>query len=108
MVDAYRHVSRYYNSDVCSVFTAVRDAVHLGARIISHPLSGSVKPNESPYKSVAMSTTMGELDLKSLRVIEDAMATLKKLPVMNKSFANAVLEDFQVIDFELISNVMKI
>lgn len=30
----------------------VRDRIHEGHLLLSHPLSGSVKPNETPYKSV--------------------------------------------------------
>ena len=35
----------------------VRDRVYLGHKLLTHPLSGSVKPNETPYKSV-MKTEM--------------------------------------------------
>lgn len=34
------------------ILKEVRDRVHMGCRLLSHPLSGSVKPNETPYKSI--------------------------------------------------------
>ena len=37
------------------VLEYVRDKVHDGHELITHPLSGSVKPNETPKKSVIIS-----------------------------------------------------
>ena len=34
------------------VLLKIRDLVHTGYKVLTHPLSGSVKPNETPYKSV--------------------------------------------------------
>ena len=98
VVERYSESSRYIQGDVRKVFTTVRDAVHKGARVITHPLSGSVKPNESPYKSVIITAATGRLDLKSLRIIEDAIATLTRLPERNRLYDESVLEDFRIID----------
>ena len=38
------------------VLRKVRDRVYAGHKLLTHPLSGSVKPNETPYKSVMIST----------------------------------------------------
>ena len=37
------------------ILVKVRDLVYAGHRLYTHPLSGSVKPNETPYKSVVVS-----------------------------------------------------
>lgn len=37
------------------VLRKVRDYIHGGHELLTHPLSGSVKPNETPYKSVMLS-----------------------------------------------------
>ena len=44
----------------------VRDRIHEGHLLLSHPLSGSVKPNETPYKSVMISERKEEMDSRSL------------------------------------------
>ena len=31
-----------------------RDLIHKGYILLTHPLSGSIKPNETPYKSIAV------------------------------------------------------
>lgn len=37
------------------VLEYVRDKVHEGHLLTTHPLSGSIKPNETPYKTVMIS-----------------------------------------------------
>ena len=32
------------------ILKEARDRIHDGHRLLTHPLSGSVKPNETPYK----------------------------------------------------------
>ena len=92
---------------VIDVFIQVRDAVHKGAKLISHPLSGSIKPNESPYKSVVISKTAGPLDYKSLQVIEDAIAKLYQLSKKNYAYNESILEDFRIIDLDLVNSAYK-
>ena len=107
VLDAYGEVVRCISGGVEEVFAAVRDAVHLGAVLISHPLAGSIKPNESPYKSVVLSTRRGVLDMPSLLTIEDASATLRKLPVKNRAYSQRILEDYSVIDLDLMQSAMQ-
>jgi len=121
VVDDYPEASCHIQGSVQKVFTTVRDAVHKGARIITHPLCGSIKPNESPYKSVVITTATGKkaacdcqsdflrqsqtpvkLDMKSLSIIEDAIATLARLPHRNRKYDESVLEDFRIIDLNFI------
>ena len=40
----------------------VRDRIYEGHRLLTHPLSGSVKPKETPYKSVLISERKGAAD----------------------------------------------
>lgn len=45
------HNVEYEDISYESVLERVRDKIHLGHTLLSHPLSGSVKPNETPYLS---------------------------------------------------------
>lgn len=116
--DAFAGMIRFEAQDVRGVFIAIRDAVHQGARVLSHPLSGSVKPWESPYKSIAVSVERGPLDFTSLQIIEDAITKLRASGVnVEKAAAppcsllhrydESVLADFRIIDFELISSALE-
>ena len=104
VVDKYPENSCYIPGGVMDVFTAVRDDIHKGAQIVSHPLSGSIKPNESPYKSVVITAATGPLDFKALHIIEDAIAVLKRLPGKQHDYDESILDDFRIIDLDLISS----
>ncbi len=43
------------------VLEKTRDFIHQGHVLLSHPMSGSVKPYETPFKSVAVSMKKAEL-----------------------------------------------
>jgi len=82
-----------------SVLTAARDLVHLGYRVINHPLSSSIKPNQTPYKTLILAQGTG-LDYQSLSVIEAAIAASKKLGVFPGS-TQSILDDLQFMDLEM-------
>ena len=106
VLQKYPQLATEISGGVGDVFTAVRNAVHRGAVLISHPLSGSIKPNESPYKSVMASTAIGPLHTDSLSLIEGAAAVLKKMPPKHRSYPETVLEDFAVIDLDLMNSAL--
>ncbi|MBU5294518.1 GrdX protein [Anaerosalibacter bizertensis] len=97
----------YYDVDYLKLLEIVRDKVHLGYKLLTHPLSGSVKPNETPYKTVIVSEN-SNLDTESLMIIENSIATTKKMLDINNTppWNKEILEDFQVIDLSLIEGVL--
>lgn len=73
--------------------------------LLSHPLSGSIKPNETFYKSIILHDQKSEyVDLYSLELMESAEATYNKFisdrPTPN--WTEKILEDFQLVDFHLV------
>jgi hypothetical protein len=84
------------------VLLKVRDYVHQGYKILSHPLAGSVKPNETPFKSVLMDAEPGAIDFNSLRIIESAIEITDKFVNLNRKWEERVIEDFQLIDNSLL------
>lgn len=96
------------NFTYLQVLEFVRDKIHQGHELLTHPLSGSVKPNETPYKTVMISKNKRALDNSGLIIVEEAIATVKKF-ISNKPTPNwteSVLDDFRVIDLSLIENVI--
>lgn len=92
--------------DYLSVLRAVRSEIHKGRRLLTHPLSSSIKPNETPYKTILMSSDCGEglVEIFSLTLIEDAIASAEKF-IENKAprvWPKTVLDDFMLIDYDLI------
>ena len=105
--EAFPGVTERYDVNVEGIFKLCRDAIHFGAKLINHPLSGSVKPNESPYKSVMLSTTPDTLHMDSLTLIEGALQVLYKLGIKRRDYPGRALEDFRMIDLDLIRSAIQ-
>lgn len=91
---------RYLKGPVLAVLLRVRDLIHRGHRLLTHPLSGSLKPGRIPYKTVFLSRHRETgVDLDSLRQIENSIATYyKTLPQVPPSWQPRVLDDYAIID----------
>ena len=84
------------HADLADVLRAVRDKIHEGHGLLTHPLSGSVKPGQTYYKSVILTKEKAELEMESLRIIEDSILVAEKL-----------LDDYRLIDLDLISGAIE-
>ena len=96
--DAYE--VHFVEADLNGVLTRVRDLVHKGHKLLTHPLMGSVKPNESPYKSVIMSSAGKSTDTQSVMIIEECISASQKFTQRN--ILEKYLNDLQMVDLSLI------
>ena len=96
--------SIYYKE--CSfreILLYIRDRIHEGYVLLTHPLSSSIKPNETPYKSVLIS------DYKTLMIIENAIMTydkFKKDKYYTVELTDSIVDDFKMIDLSIIENAI--
>lgn len=99
----------YLDITYMDILKYVRDKVHSGHKLLTHPLSGSIKPNETPYKSVIISKEVESLDMDSLMIIEESISTADKFinKIGVRKFDNKSLEDFKVIDLSLIDGCIR-
>lgn len=93
------------------VLNQVRLLIHGGYTLETHPLSGSVKPNETPYKSVIVKAPASKrptVDFQSLQLIEAAIETWNKFQGVHAlpNWPERVLHDFQVVDWNLIHSAL--
>ena len=94
-----------------------RDKIHLGAKLIMHPMMGRIKPHETPFKSVLMEVPTeadlergsNNLDFESLTIIEDSIKETSKL--INNTYMikydkndEKNMEDLAFIDYLLINS----
>lgn len=86
-----------------------RNKIHEGHIILTHPLSSSIKPNETPYKSILISDNKKSLDYKSLNIIENAILTYEKFQkdanhtiILN----DRIKDDFKTIDLSIIKSAI--
>lgn len=96
----------YLETDYMGVLKAARDKIHSGAILLTHPLYGSVKPGETPYRSLLIREGGSEVDLQSLRLIEAAMETCRKFEERTGLFGVGSIRDFQVVDLSLLMSAL--
>ncbi|NCB30280.1 MAG: GrdX protein [Clostridia bacterium] len=96
---------RYEPVTYREVLLLARDAVHKGHKLLTHPLSGSVKPGETPYKSLAISKEAKAMDMDSLSLIENCIATCDKFPIRYPNLPESLRQDFQTVDLSLIQSI---
>ena len=87
----------------------VRDMIHRGHKLLTHPLSGSVKPNDTPYKTVVMGKAKGKLDYEGLSIIEESISSTQKF--LNgrptPKWTDKVKKDFKTVDYSIISTAIR-
>lgn len=101
----------YREEDLSDLYKRVRDKTHQGFSLLTHPLSGSVKPGETPYKTVMMREGEADhTDFSSVLLIESAIATHEKLMKsrsrLSRTLTDRQKEDFQIIDLTLIVSAL--
>ncbi len=112
------HIKHTPRNNIHDVLMLVRDKIHLGGKLISHPLAGSVKPHETPYRSIIILNNHNELDMDSLDKIEQAIERYQVLCKANQqhliltnedidaTFPVKQSTDFQFIDLQLIKSCL--
>jgi len=98
----------FVDGQYIDVLITVRDMVHCGYKVLTHPLMGSIKPNQTPYRSLIIEHSTS-LDFQSLDIIENSIETCKKFlkdkpsPVWNEK----ILEDFRFVDKRLFQSALE-
>ena len=88
------------------VLVAVRDLVYEGHTLFTHPLSGSLKPNETPYKSIAVSKTPHAFSAAEAEMIASAILTTDKFVPRVREIGERIKADFQLVDYTLIAGAL--
>ena len=65
---------KYTYGDILDI---VKKKLQNGYELSTHPLCGSIKPNETPYRSILI-TKAKELDVNGIIIIDEAIETYKK------------------------------
>lgn len=95
----------YFDVSYVDLLDKVKRYCEEGHKILSHPLSGSVKPKETPYKSVLITKSKDEIDINSLNIIMNSLDSCIKFDKISSKNPKAD-KDFQLIDFTLISSAL--
>ena len=102
-----KYAVEFLNGGIMDVLKTVRNHVHEGHALLTHPLSSSIKPNETPYKTVVITKLKKEvIDFQSINFIEEAIHTTEKF-IKDRgtpTWSEKILNDFMLIDYDIISH----
>ncbi len=99
------HIIHLGEAGVLAVMKEVRGYLHKGHRLLTHPLAGSVKPNENPYKSIVITRQPGILDFESVSILEGAIKLAERMlrESPQRQLPAQVLADLALIDHSLLT-----
>lgn len=77
-----------------------RNKIHLGAKLLIHPMPGRIKPHETPYKSVLLEEGASETNFDSVVIIEDSIKMTEKYlnNTVYTKYYDELTQDLQYID----------
>lgn len=88
------------------VLVKVRDLIHSGYELISHPLGASLRMMFSPYRSIIVGNKTVNLNDQYVEVIENSIENYKKhMSVRKPDIENS--KDYALIDNELLKSALE-
>ena len=101
----------HYSIEYCDIsfreiLVKVRDMVYEGYQLRTHPIAGSVKPNETPYKSIVVSREKKGFDMEHAEMCANAIVTFDKFTPIVRQLPQRILDDFQLIDYTLLAGAL--
>ncbi len=103
VAEKYENVS--WQSSLAEILIQVRDRIHQGHELVSHPLPASLRMIYSPYKSIIVSGEPGDINHEHTQIIENSIAEYEKRMKTRK--ADAVNgEDYKKMDLLLLESVL--
>lgn len=92
------------------VLIRVRDYIHKGYRLETHPMAGSLKPNQIPYKTIIISDNEVERQefYQFEMVIENSIESCTKFMKdrATPDWPEDIREDFKDVDLSLIEGAV--
>ena len=102
---------RFVDGSSLDVLVAVRNSIHLGAILLTHPLCGNLRPYHQPFRSVLLEDHPGALvDLESLSMIEKAVGVYeacRERMIVPSALDEGRRADYAFIDSELMKESLE-
>lgn len=101
MLDSYQEVLK-----------KARDLIHTGHKLLTHPQASSLKPNQTPYRTILLYGGPwggpGETSEEDVYLIEKAIETFEKWNAIKKvpGYDEKIANDYKTIDLSMIENVI--
>ncbi|MDO4552127.1 MAG: GrdX family protein [Bacillota bacterium] len=93
------------------VLKAARDCIHQGCRLLNHPMAGSLKPNQTPFKTIVLDAQRSEGQdwLESVHLIENSIEGAEKFLSQKglPPWPEHIREDFKTVDLSLVKRMLE-
>lgn len=91
------------------VLLKVRDMVYDRHLLLTHPQASSLKPNQTPYRSVVVYPKGQEDNMKDILLIEKCVEVFREwqeIAPSPESYQEKVSNDFKTIDLSVVDNII--
>lgn len=102
----YYTIEYYEGISYRDVLVKVRDLVYQGYELLTHPMAGSVKPNETMFKSIVVGTDQKPIEIEHCNLMMNALITCDKFKPTGAQYADYHIEDFKLIDYTLLCGAL--
>ena len=91
------------------VLIKVRDMVYDRHLLLTHPQASSLKPNQTPYRSVVVYPKGNEDNMKDIMLIDKCVQVYyewQEIAPSPAKYADKVANDFKTIDLSVVDNII--
>lgn len=90
------------------VLNETRNKIHIGCKLLTHPMAGSLKPNQTPYKTIIIERSSDKAQYESVILIENSIEAAFKFLKFKATpkWDEKILNDFKTVDLSLIENAL--
>ncbi len=91
------------------VLIKVRDMIYDRHILLTHPQASSLKPNQTPYRSIIVYPKNNEDNMNDILLIEKCLEVFRawqNISATPRNYENRVSEDFKTIDLSVIENII--
>ena len=105
------HCVSFFDVKSKSILGKAGELVSEGDRLLNHPLYGSVKPNETPYRTLLLmkrdsSSFAAASSEESAVLIDKALRTFEKFSDKKEITDQKLLRDYQAVDLSLAASAI--
>ena len=90
------------------VLKKARDLIHTGHKLLTHPQASSLKPNQTPYRTILLYGVQGSGEAEDVCLKENALETYEKWNSIKKipEYDEKTAYDYKTIDLSMNENVI--
>ncbi len=90
------------------VLIRARDLIYSGHKLLSHPQASSLKPNQTPYRTIMIYGVRGEISFDDVNLIEKAIEAYDKWQDIRQTpvYHEKIAYDYKTIDLSMIENII--